>query len=193
MRDRTPLPAGPAPDATSLRQAALTHLSRFATTESGLVRVLDRRVDRWARRARDEGMEPGPMIVEARAMVRQVARALAASGVVDDRTYAASRARSLGRSGRSRQAVAADLAAKGVARDVARESLPDDAAERAAAARYARRRRLGPFRSPRDPALHAKDLGALARAGFAQSVAEDILRLDPGAAQNIIDAASRHA
>src|SRR5215218_4105656 len=47
--------AGPPPTEAALHQAALAHLARFAASEAGLRRVLERRVDRWARRAEVEG------------------------------------------------------------------------------------------------------------------------------------------
>ena len=48
-------PAGPPPNAARLREAALAHLARFAATEAGLRRVLERRIARWARAAEAEG------------------------------------------------------------------------------------------------------------------------------------------
>ena len=39
------------PDEARLHEAALTHIARYATTRAGLLRVLDRRIDRWARAA----------------------------------------------------------------------------------------------------------------------------------------------
>ena len=44
-------PLGPAPDERDLHDAALDYLARYAATEVGLRRVLERRIDRWARRA----------------------------------------------------------------------------------------------------------------------------------------------
>lgn len=178
-------PAGPAPDRARLHDAALTHLSRFAATEAGLVRVLDRRIDRWARRAAQEGMEPdaGP----SRAAAREVARALVQSGVVDDEAFAGARARRLTRAGRSRRAVQAHLAAKGVAAPLAQAALPDEETELSAALAYARRRRLGPFRTTatdegKELERMRRELGAMARAGFPQPVAQRALRMDPEAA-----------
>ncbi len=47
------------PDAGSLYQAALDYLARYAATEAGLRRVLERRIDRWARAQPDpEAAEP---------------------------------------------------------------------------------------------------------------------------------------
>ena len=180
---RAPPPAGPAPTRTKLHEAALNHLARFSATEAGLVRVLDRRIDRWARRAAAEapGEEP-PSIAAPRAAAREVARALVQSGVVDDAAYAAGRARSLTRAGRSRRAIGAHLSMKGVPQEVAQAALPEPEAELAAALAYARRRRLGPFRRELPEGtemadVRRKEIGALARAGFPQPVAQQALRM----------------
>ena len=37
------------PNETTLHEAAVTHLARYATTAAGLTRVLDRRIDRYVR------------------------------------------------------------------------------------------------------------------------------------------------
>ena len=167
---------GPCPDRTSLHEAALRHLARFAATEAGLVRVLDRRIARWARAAAAGEEQAGP----ARQAAREVARALAGAGVIDDAAFAAARARRLARAGRSRRAVSAHLAAKGVDAALVQTVLPDDPAqELQAALAYARRRRLGPFGAePAGPEAERRAMGALARAGFAQTVAEQALRMD---------------
>ncbi len=192
---RGPLPAGPAPTLAALREAALAHLARFAATEAGLVRVLDRRVDRWRRRAEAEGIDAEAGAAEANQAAREVARALAASGVVDDAAYAAARARSLTRAGRSRRAIGAHLAAKGVPGEIARAAMPEPDAELGAALAYARRRRLGPFRgaginSGDDPDADAearrREVGAMARAGFPQPVATAALRMDRDEAETLV-------
>ncbi len=181
-----PRPAGPAPDRARLHEAALTHLSRFAATEAGLVRVLDRRIDRWVRAATAEGMDPDA--APARRAAREVAAALVQTGVVDDALFAESRARRLTRAGRSRRAVQAHLAAKGVAGELAQAALPDPGTELAAALAYARRRRLGPFRAEGadDPERLRREMGAMARAGFPQPVAQQALRMDPDAAEALV-------
>jgi regulatory protein len=112
---------------------------------------------------------------------------LAASGAVSDAAFAASRARSLARAGRSRAAIAAKLAAKGAGREAAAalaEALPDREAELAAACVAARRRRIGPFaRGAEDDAARLKALAALARAGFPRGVAEAVLGMDEAEAE----------
>ncbi|WP_149539789.1 RecX family transcriptional regulator [Siccirubricoccus phaeus] len=185
MRERAPKPAGPAPDEAALREAALAHLARFAATEAGLRRVLQRRVDRWAQRAAAEGQDPeaiAPAAAASRALAGAVARRLASAGAVDDAAFAEARARRLARSGRSRRAIAAHLAGKGVAQAVAAAALPDAAAELDAALAQCRRRRIGPFaRGEAEPRLKA--LAALARAGFGREAAEAALDMAPEEAE----------
>ena len=193
---REPRPAGSAPTPAALREAALAHLARFATTEAGLVRVLDRRVDRWRGQAEAEGRETETDAAAARRAVREVARSLAASGVVDDTAYAAMRARGLARAGRSRRAIGAHLAAKGVGEEVARAAMPEPEAELGAALAYARRRRLGPFRAGSHPDPDAlpgsdvearrREIGAMARAGFPQPVATEALRMGRDEAEALV-------
>lgn len=193
--------AGPTPTAARLHEAALRHLARFAATQAGLVRVLDRRIDRWARRAIDE-IQRGDQAevesatdrisaacVQAAADAREVAARLVAAGVIDDAVFAASRTRRLRREGRSARAVGAHLAMRGVDAETAREAVPDDeAAELLAALAAARRRRIGPFRRAEivDQAARMKELAMLARGGFAQSVARAALAMDPDEAEALL-------
>jgi regulatory protein len=158
--------AGPPPDVTRLHEAALAHLARYATTQTGLIRVLERRVERWARAA-DADAE---MRNTARAAVRIVVARLAASGLVDDVAFAQSRARSLTRAGRSR-----------------REVGGHGARDRRRHAARCRRRRIGPFRTDASaPPDLRRELGMLARAGFAQDLATRVLRMDLAAAEDLI-------
>lgn len=175
-----------------LNDAALAYLARYAATELSLRRILERRVERWARLASGSG-DP-ESIAESAAVARQAARGvvakLAAAGAVNDTTYAESRALSLRRAGRSRRAVTAHLAAKGVSSEIARAAVPnDDASELAAALVLARRRRLGPFRigAKPDAAGYRKELAVLARAGFPQAVASRALSIDPHQAEALVN------
>jgi regulatory protein len=184
-------PAGPAPTATSLRDAALRHLARFATTEAGLTRVLDRRVQLWGQRAAAEGQDVADHVAVGRGAAREVARALVAAGAVNDEAFAAARATRLARAGRSRRAIASHLAAKGVGSDVADATLPDASQELPAALAYARRRRIGPFRSAPDEASASRDMGALARAGFSRDIAERALAIPLDEAEMLVIALKR--
>lgn len=184
MPDR---PAGPAPDASSLREWALAYLARFATTEAGLLRALHRRIARWAQAAESV---PDAVIKAhaAREQAGEVVRALARSGAIDDRLFAEARSRTLARAGRSRRAMAAHLRAKGVDPALVADSLPPEEQELAQALAYAKRRRLGPFRSgeTESPEQRLRALAALARAGFPQGVAVQALGVDPDSAEALV-------
>lgn len=162
-------PRGPRPPkratAKHLENVALWYLQRFAASADSLRRVLMRRVDRSAR-AHGTDREEGTATVE------QIIERFRLSGLLDDRVYAEGRARSLHRRGVSGQGIRARLLAKGVAAadiEAALESLREETEEPdfAAAVAYARRRRIGPWRTRGDRAeLRERDLAALARQGF---------------------------
>lgn len=180
---KAPRPPGKCPDRHSLHEAALRHLARFAATQAGLLRVLDRRILRWQHATES----PTEVIAPARAAAREVVQALTASGMLDDANFAAARSRRLVRAGRSRAAVSAHLAAKGVDAVTAGSVLPDAQAEFLAAVAFVRRRRIGPFRAPGIEEVDGnREMGMLARAGFPRDVAERALRLDPDEAAGLL-------
>jgi regulatory protein len=182
--------AGPPPNAARLREAALAHLARFAATEAGLRRVLERRISRWARAAEAEGQPREVIAASAAALtadIASIAQSLVAAGAVNDAAFAESRARRLARSGHSRRAIAAHLAAKGIENETATAALPEgEEAELLAAIAFCRRRRIGPFaRVAPDAPARMKALAALARGGFAQSVARRALAMEPDQAEEM--------
>ncbi|WP_222548373.1 RecX family transcriptional regulator [Asaia lannensis] len=194
----------PPPTAENLREAALRHLARFAATEQGLAQVLDRAVMRWARRCAANGGETDQIELHrarSRVMIDTIVGDMRRIGALDDAAFARSRSLSLTRSGRSRRAVAATLAQKGIGAEVLGNALEEslghrseDAArerELGAALVLARKRRLGPFM--RGDATEANDgpeeeesrlhrhqraLAAFARAGFGRDVAERALAMN---------------
>jgi len=177
-------PAGPPPTQTKLHEAALAHLARYGTTRVGLIRVLDRRVDRWARAVGDAEPE---VIAECRRAARAVAAKLVELGLVDDSAFAASRARSLTRAGRSQRAVAAHLGARGVDGEIVRAALPQDPEmELAACLALTKRRRIGAFRRPDAEPNEPRELGMLARAGFGHDVASRALEMAAEEAEDIV-------
>jgi regulatory protein len=191
MPNRSPRTAGPPPDAASLHDAALAYLGRYAATEATLRRVLERRIQRWARLAA-VAADPDLLarqIDAMRAASHQVVARLVAAGAVNDATFAESRARNLVRAGRSRRAAAAHLAAKGVDSATAQAALPaDEETELAAALVLARRRRIGPFRQGATPdtAGRHRELAMLARAGFPQDVARRALAMEAEQAEALV-------
>lgn len=186
-----PVSVGPSPpDDADLHAAALSHLARYGATRATLLRVLDRRIDRWAGAAREAGAaEDLPAAVAAaRRAAREVVARLVQSGAVNDAAFAQSRARRLQRTGRSRRATLAHLAARGVTGEAAQGAVPaDPEAEFAAAVAFLRRRRFGPFRAGATEADAARrELAALARAGFAAETARRALALTRDEAEVVL-------
>jgi len=156
-----------------LENAALHYLERFASSRANLRRVLMRKVDRslahWGGERSD-----------AAALVDAALAKLAGLGYLDDSAYAAQKAASLHRRGSPARGIRAALAAKGVEADTAADAIAAlDRPDFAAAINLARRRRLGPFRSAESrEALRARDLAALARAGFDYDTARRVVDAD---------------
>jgi regulatory protein len=168
MKQNDPSPSAEPVSATLIERWALAYLERFPSSAANLRRVLLRRV----RRLEVEDEAP------ARAAIDAVVERLRGLGAVDDVAYAAARARTRLRRGQSLRTIRAGLADKGVAAadmEAAFDGIGDQrgALDLGAAASFARRRRLGPFR--REEADKARELAAFARAGFTRAVAEAVL------------------
>lgn len=163
--------------ARHLENVALWYLQRFAASAESLRRVLLRRVEKSAR-AHGTGREDGAALVE------EIIARFRRSGLIDDRLYAEGRAASLHRRGISAHGIRARLRAKGVGADdidAALATLRDHAPEPdlAAAAAYARRRRLGPYRAGGDrDTVRERDLAALSRQGFDYDTARRVIDAD---------------
>lgn len=157
-----------------LRNSALHYLERYASSSGHLRRLLLAKVSRSAR-AHGTDAEAGAAAVAA------LIAELLDTGLLDDARYAAERARILHRRGASARAIRAGLLAKEIeADDINRAlaGLQEEAAEPelAAALAYARRRRLGPYRSPAARAdLRERDLAALGRQGFGYDLARRVI------------------
>jgi len=171
-------------DVNENTQAAKLSRELMGYVRSGLA-YLDRyggprlRVERaLSRRARRKGLE-----TEAAAEIVILAMAkLDAMEVMDDRAFATSKARGLRGRGTSGRAALAKLMAAGVPADLAVEALAAEDAdledpERAAAERYAQRRRFGPWHHDSETRVSRrdKDIAAMARAGFPVRIAIDVI------------------
>ncbi len=164
-----------------LERAALYYLERYASSAENLRRILLRKVERSARAhdtgREEEGREEGAKAVDS--LVERMIRA----GLLNDRAYAEARVVTLHRAGQGVQAIRARLLAKGVDDDTiaaALERLHEEAAEPelAAALRYARRRRLGPYRMHGRADNRQRDLAALARKGFSLDLARRVVDVE---------------
>ncbi|MEQ8247338.1 MAG: RecX family transcriptional regulator [Alphaproteobacteria bacterium] len=160
----------------SLRNAALYYLQRYASSSANLRAVLTRRI---RRAERDQEIDHDA----AAGWIEKIVADFESSGLLDDKTYADARIQTMFRQGRSRRTMMLDLRKKGVAAEVvdsAVGSLSQEtpAPDRVAAIRYARRRRLGPFRAADRAEHRERDLAAIARAGFDYETARYVIDAD---------------
>jgi regulatory protein len=162
-RPRPPL------DAEGLERLGLFYAGRYATTRSKLAAYLRRKLQErgWS----GSGEPPVERLVER----------FAGLGYVDDRGFASARAASLLRRGYGERRVREALRGAGVAEEdsaEARASAEDEAL--AAAHRFARRRRIGPYAAtaPDRPARD-KAAAAMLRAGHRMETVRQVLGTAP--------------
>lgn len=157
-----------------LERAGLWYLERYASSRANFERVLWRRV---LKSAREHGTDPE----EGRKAIDALAERLERAGLLNDRAYAESLARGLFRKGQSLAAIDRRLRQKGLGEEERESALAQfqeipEEPDLAAAASYARRRRLGPYRPPGErQARREKDLAALARRGFRYDIARQVI------------------
>jgi len=165
---------------------ATRHLERYASSSQNLRQVLARKIERVEFRQQER-------FPEASAWIETAVERMHERGYLDDRRYAEALCQRLRARGSSRRRLAHELHKKGVPQDIASQVLADDApnAELEAAIRYARRRRIGPYRrDPQTQGTHReRDLAALGRAGFGYETARRIVdAADPAALENAASA-----
>lgn len=164
-----------------LRAWSLHYLERYASSAAHLRRLLARKV---ARSAAAHGTDEAEGLRAADALIAELQRL----GLLDDVAYAEGRARALHRRGQSARAIRAALRQRGVPGEIvdgALAALSEQAAEPdlAAALAYARRRRIGPYRSgPADPEARERELAALGRRGFSYETARRVVEATSAAA-----------
>lgn len=166
---------------TRSRLTNVTHyyLERYSTTRGHLRRLLLVRVDKSLREFEGDREE---MVGWVDTLLDQ----LVANGHINDRAWATSRLGKLQRRGLPERAIRAKLREKCIAPELIDELLHDLAPDpREIIARYARRRRLGPFRSSHREADPAKELAKLGRAGFSYADAKALLEMDPDEALDL--------
>lgn len=167
--DRPVTPLG----AVRLEELALAYVARFATTRSKLARYLDRKI-----RERGWGEDVDPAM-----MVEQVVARLVGLGFVDDRTFAAMRSGAMTRRGLGARRVQTQMWVDGIAPDDAAEAVADAQNSCfAAAAAFAKRKRLGPYarEACTEPKQRERHMAAFVRAGHAPALARRIIALAPG-------------
>ncbi len=171
-----------------MEAAALAYLRRFATSAKNLRAVLMRRL--W-RSANALGGDPAAGAKEVDALIGRFLRA----GLLDDSAYAVARAATMHRRGASPRGIRAWLAAKGVAAEDIDNALDQLGAEAGniglrGAYNYARRRRLGPWRTSGREDRRDRDLAALVRQGHSYDAARIVIDAeDPDALEVLVNEA----
>ena len=165
-------------DRQSIEDKALRYLDTYDASESRLRRVLS---DFVKRRARELGVDPSPHLQT----VNETLERYQHNGLLDDRRYAMTMARSLVERGASRQAIRTKLYSRGIMSDVIDDVIKDlntlGGSELAAAQAFVRKRKLGNYRTDSERRVnYRRDLGVLARAGFDFDTAKRALAV-PGA------------
>lgn len=153
----------------SLGNAALFYLRRYSATAARLRSVLKRKAARAGKGQAD--LDPADVERWLTAVVERMVRA----GYVDDRRFAQGRTASLRRSGKSARAVGAALRVKGVSAAHAAEALAAGDPDAVAVWTFARKRKLGVYRTARPEGWRLKDLARIARAGFSYALARQVV------------------
>ena len=169
MRSRPDSRPRPPLDAEGLERLGLFYAGRYATTRARLADYLRRKL-------RERGWSGS-----GEAPVEPLVERFAQLGYVDDRAFAASRAAALLRRGYGERRVSDALKVAGIAEEDSAEAR-DRAAEDALAAahRFARRRRLGPYADTvPDREARRKAAAAMVRAGHRMETVWKVLGTSP--------------
>jgi regulatory protein len=152
-----------------LWNVSLFYLRRFPASVAGVRRMLDRRVRRWVK----EGAE---VVGDPPALITAIVERLARAGYLDDEKLAMNKVASLRRSGASARAIGVKLSRAGISRELSRRAAAEEPTTDAEAVwTWARRKRLGVFRTAGREARREKDLAALVRAGFSFRQAREVV------------------
>lgn len=157
-------------DEAALRDMALRHVARFATSRGKLLTYLKRKIKErgWG------GERPADPDALADRFVEL--------GYIDDAGYAVMKSGALARRGYGARRIDQDLRAAGIGeadRVQADAQIASDAWT--AAERFARRKRIGPYApAPLDPRQREKAIAAFLRAGHDYAVARRWVDAPPG-------------
>jgi len=168
--------SAPPLDPAALEALAIAYVGRYATSRAKLVAYL-------ARKLRERGWDG-----EEPASIEAIADRLVALRYVDDGAYAEMKAGAMQRRGLGRRRIAQALRQDGIGEDIALQAAPDEAERWEAAARFARRKRIGPFAAaPPDRFAREKQLAAFLRAGHDLDLARRWVDAPPGEPPDPLD------
>ncbi|BBD96519.1 RecX family transcriptional regulator [Sphingobium amiense] len=159
-------------DEESLRELALRHVARFATSRGKLLAYLRRKL-------RERGWG-GEREADPEALVARFVEL----GYIDDAAFAMMKSAALGRRGYGGRRVDEALRAAGIAEEDRTQADAQTASDAwTAADRFARRKRIGPYAAaPLDPKQREKAIAAFLRAGHGYALARRWVDAAPGQA-----------
>ena len=160
-----------------LRDQALRYLDRFSTTARKMHTHLYKKA------------EPALVLfdldeADLRAAIDTEIAKLVASGFINDREYAASKARVMAKQGKSLNQIRRKLMDLEVSEDIQEAAISglgenSEGLDIAAAAVYVRKRKFGPYKPEETrQARWEKEMGSLARNGFSYTVASRVLAME---------------
>lgn len=164
---------------TRLQNIALYYLERFDTSSFNLRQVLKRRVFDYARQTPDFDVS------EAETWIDEIVARFEGLGYLNDSRYAAFKIDDYLLAGKPERYIRQKMQQKGVSEQVVDEILNNrDFDEEAMAARFAAKKKIGPWRATDESRREnrQKDLATLVRAGFDYNTAQKII-----GAENIDD------
>lgn len=166
---------------TYLHNSGLYYLERFAASKNHFKTVMKRKVRRSCMHHLDQDYD------ECAKMVDELADKFEKVELLNDAQYTESHVNSMRRRGMSRSAIITKLMLKGIPReqtstalDVLDEDLHEDKyiAEKHAAVKLVRKKKIGPFWRGIEEENHKNSLGKLARAGFSYEISSWALKLE---------------
>ena len=174
---------------TYLHNAGLYYLQRYASSSGQFRRAMQRKIDRSCMAHPEQNLE------DCRKILDTLIETFQRSGLLNDELYTTGAIRSLRRRGLSARSIMAKMAIKGVPAPLVKKVLeeidsmaPGDP-NLVAAVRHARRRRIGPFRSPDkivDEKANNRHMSAMARAGYDFETARRVLAMELAEAEDLI-------
>jgi regulatory protein len=169
VRSRPDKSPRPPLDSDGLERLGLFYAGRYATTRAKLAAYLRRKL-------KERGWS-GAGEASAEGVVERLVERFAELGYVDDRGFASARSASLLRRGYGERRVQAALRGAGISEEDSAEARDISGEEALAAAhRFARRRRLGPYASSvPDRAARDKAAAAMLRAGHRLDLVRQVL------------------
>ena len=155
-----------------LKRSSLFHLQKFDTTAQGLRQVLTRRVHKNIRNSDRK-------ISDFEHLIDQAITHCVDQNYINDKRYAERYISLATDRGDSKRKAVMKLAEKGVARSIVDEILEEfPISDWESALNYARKKKIGKFRTSDQIKNRQKDLARLARQGFSYQIAQDIIGCD---------------